>query len=131
MPQMFSDETPEQARERTWEELGDISGVPVYFNQVLLAIYQRPKMTKSGIMLSDKTLNEDTRQGKAMMVVKMGPGVDMDDANVKFFGRKLSIGQWIAIQPSEGWPVNLNGKQCRMIADYRILMGVDRPDRVW
>ena len=41
--------------------------------QVLVAIYVRPKVTKSGIHIPDQTLQEDEYQGKVGLVLSWGP----------------------------------------------------------
>ena len=131
MPQMFMEQAPEAAKAAVLADLGDISGVVLDLNYVLIAIYERPDKTKSGIFLSDKTRREDKWQGKAGLIVKLGPGVDTNDGNIDFCGRRLAVGDWVALQPSEGWPVNINGKDCRIAPDYRIFLRIPRPDMVW
>lgn len=131
MPQMFMEQTPEAAKEDVLKSLGDIDGIVLDLNYVLVAIYERPEKTASGIFLSDKTRKEDKWQGKAALIVKLGPGVDMDDGRIEFCGRKLAIGDWVAVQPADGWPVNINGKDCRIVPDYRIFLRIPRPDMVW
>ncbi len=42
-----------------WEELGDISGIEVYFNQILVATYIRSEKTKGGIIRPDMNVQED------------------------------------------------------------------------
>lgn len=131
MPQMFMAESPDQAKKRTMEELGDVSQVDVFLNQVLLAVYERPKVTASGIHLSDKTLKEDEFQGKAALVVKLGPTVDGENDRVDFHGRELKVGDWVAIWTNDGAPIKINSKPCRLVPDYRVFLRIPRPDMVW
>lgn len=112
-------------------KIGDLSTVEIPGNQVLLAIYERPATTKSGIHLPDKYREEDRYQGKAMLVVGMGP-LAFDEGYRKNHGEvTASVGDWVVIRPSDGWPVTVNGVLCRMVADETIKMKIDRPDRVW
>jgi len=55
------------------DEMGDISKVELFNNQVLVAIYMRPEKTASGILLPGQTRDEDKYQGKAGLVIKLGP----------------------------------------------------------
>lgn len=131
MPQMFMAEDIEVAKTRTLEELGDISEVHVDMNKVLVAVYERPEKTASGLYLSDKTRKEDVHQGKAALVVKIGPGVDQTDRNVDFCGRKLKVGEWVVIWPADGKKLVLNDKACRVVRDDLIDTRIPRPDMVW
>ena len=42
-------------KQKLLKEIGDLSKVEIFNNQVLVAVYIRPQKTKSGIYLSDKT----------------------------------------------------------------------------
>jgi hypothetical protein len=46
------------------KDLGDLSKVEVFNNQLLVAVYIRPQKTKSGIILTDKTTDEDRFQNQ-------------------------------------------------------------------
>ena len=111
--------------------LGDVSTIEVFNNAVLVATYVRPKKTASGIHLPDAYVEEDRYQGKAALIVKMGPEAFKDDAGRWFSGADIKEGDWIALRPSDGWPVSVNGVPCRMIEDTAVRLKIDRPDRVW
>ena len=63
MPAMIMDHDVDP-KEKLLSELGDLSQVEIFNNQVLVAVYIRPNKTKSGLYLSDKTTDEDRYQGK-------------------------------------------------------------------
>src|SRR5271170_459714 len=90
------------------DKIGDISDVQVKFRNVLLAIYERPEKTESGIFLTDKTTDEDKYQGKAHLVLAMGPDAfaDADGAFDEING--VDEGDWVVIRASDGWAVNIN-----------------------
>ena len=44
------------------DKVGDLSGIDVFGNDILVAVYKRPNKTKSGIILADSTLSEDKWQ---------------------------------------------------------------------
>ena len=60
------------------DEIGDLSNIEVFNNQVLLGIYIRPVKTRGGIMLTDNYRDEDKWQGKVGLVLKKGPTAFMD-----------------------------------------------------
>ena len=112
-------------------KLGDVSTVEVFNNAVLVATYVRPTKTASGIHLPDKYVDEDRFQGKAALIVKMGPEAFKDDSGRWFAGADIKEGDWVALRPSDGWPVSVNGVPCRVIEDTTVRLKIDRPDRVW
>lgn len=113
------------------QQLGDLSGIEVYNNAVLVATYIRPKTTKAGIHLPDQYRQEDEFQGKAALIVKKGPAAFNDPSGSWFAGAEIKVGDWIALRPSDGWSISINGVPCRMLEDVSVRMKIDRPDRVW
>lgn len=113
------------------KEIGDISQVEVFNNQLLVAVYIRPQKTKSGIYLTDKTTDEDRFQSKVGLVLKMGPMAFDDNTGQWFNGVQVNVGDWIVFRPSDGWSITVNNVLCRMIDDMNIKGRVDHPDRVW
>ena len=131
MPQMAMKHDVDP-REQLLREIGDISEYVLYGTQVLLGIYERPAMTKGGIALPDKYRDEDQHQGKAMLILAMGPAAFTDsDANWLGGVHAPKVGDWIAIRPSDGWPININGKKCRMVTSGAIRMRIPAPDLIW
>ncbi len=84
------------------DELGDISEIELFHNQVLAAIYIRPEKTKSGLYLSNNTREEDKWQGKVGLIVKTGPDAFKDDTGKWFNGVNINVGDWIYFRPSDG-----------------------------
>lgn len=129
---MYHEKDP---KELIFEKIGDLSTVGVTFSQVLLGIYERPSTMKlpSGEILhiADQTREEDGFQGKAALVLKLGPLAFKDTAEVDFQGFKVEVGQWVVLRPSDGWPVSIHGVKCRMISDTAIRMVIAEPDDVW
>lgn len=125
--------------EELLHRLGDISEFEVMFGQVLVAIYIRPNTTASGIILTDKTRDEDEWQGKTGLIVKMGPLAYQDSPDVKFYGVRREVGDWIVMRPSDASvPFTLAGKggdregvKCRLTQDAHIRMKILSPDTAW
>ena len=118
-------------REHLKKEVGDLSGVEIFNMQVLVAVYIRPEKTKSGIILSDKTRDEDRFQSKVGLIVKKGPSAFVDDDGKWFSGLDIKEGDWIVFRPSDGWNVTVNGTLCRMLDDMSIRGRISHPDQVW
>jgi len=117
------------------EKLGDISGIEVFNNQVLVAIYVRPEKTAKGIYLTESHRKEDEHQGKVGLVVKRGEQAFKSDAKWKW--PDLSCGDWVFFRASDGWPVTINrgGESanvlCRILDDVDVRGRVSHPDEVW
>ena len=113
------------------EEIGDISNVEIFNNQVLAAVYIRPQKTKSGIYLSDATTDEDRYQSKIGLVIKKGPDAFVDKTENWFKDIEINLNDWVVFKPSDGWSITVNNVLCRIIDDVAIRGRVDQPDRVW
>ena len=118
-------------KQKLLEDIGDISSVEIFNNQILVAVYVRPQKTKSGIYLSDQSREEDKIQGKVGLVVKKGPSAFVDEANEWFKDVSVEVNDWVVFRPSDGWSITVNNVLCRMIDDTAIRGKVDAPDRVW
>ena len=111
-------------------ELGDLSGFELFHNQVLVAVYQRPEKTKSGILLARQTLDEDRFQSKVGLVVKMGPQAFVNSGNW-VFDYALEPKDWVVYQPQHGWAITIKGVLCRVLVDTSIKARINHPDMVW
>lgn len=113
------------------DEIGDISNVEVFNNQLLVAVYIRPEKTKSGLLLPGQTRDEDKFQSKVGLVLKKGPSAFQDTSGEWFQGIDIDVNEWIIMRSSDGWSITVNGVLCRMIDDMNVRGRVDHPDRVW
>lgn len=113
-----------------WDALGDLSTVEVAQNQMLLAVYERPSKTKSGIYLADTTRDEDKFQGKVGLVVKLGPTAFVD-TDKWTFDIKPTLGDWVVIRASDGFALSVNTKLCRLANDVDLKLRIQQPDQVW
>ena len=132
---MFHEEDP---RTEILNKVGSLDGVEVFGSDVLVALYIRPQKTKSGIILADSTREEDRWQGKAGLILKLGPTAYTDDEGNKF--RDISEGDWVVFRPSDGWAVTLNSPAnlaskdavaCRVVNDIHIRMRISTPDAIY
>ena len=118
-------------KQKIIDEIGDLSEVEIFNNQVLCAVYVRPNKTKGGIMLADQTTAEDRFQGKVGLILKTGPSAFNDDTGEWFNGTNFNIGDWIVLRPSDGWSITVNGVLCRMLSDTQVKMRIPTPDAAW
>jgi co-chaperonin GroES (HSP10) len=118
-------------RKKLMEEMGDLSKVEVFNNQILVAVYLRPEKTKSGLYMPDAHRDEDKYQSKVGLVLKKGPMAFDDNTGQWFSGVTINASDWIVFRPSDGWSITINGVICRMIDDVNVRGRVDHPDRVW
>lgn len=111
--------------------IGDLSEIEVFNNNLLVAIYIRPNKTKSGIILTDDTVEQDRYQGKVGLVLKMGNSAFEDETGRWFRGAEVKVGDWVVFRPSDGWSVAYNGQPCRILDDVVIRGVVTNPDSIW
>lgn len=119
------------------DQVGDISQLGVFHNEVLAAVYKRPEKTKSGIFLTDKARDEDDYQGKVALILKVGPAAFKDDTGAWEWPNDLGVGSWVIIRPAESWSIGIVGEGksdkvlCRMMKDTSIKGVVPHPDMIW
>jgi co-chaperonin GroES (HSP10) len=111
--------------------VGDLSGVQVKWNMVLVATYIRPSKTSGGIIRPDINVAEDEWQGKVGLVLKLGPMAYRDDEETQFNGEDVKIGEWAVYKVGDAWSVNINGYPCRIVRDSSIKMTVSDPGIVF
>lgn len=113
------------------KQVGDLSEVEIFHNQVLIAIYVRPERTKSGIFIPGQTREEDRYQGKVGLVIKKGNDAFNDPTGKWFSGVTINVLDWVVFRPSDGWQVTVNDQLCRILDDTDIRGRIPRPDVVW
>ena len=118
-------------RKTIHDELGDISDVELFHNQVLAAIYVRPEKTKGGLYLTNSLRDEDKWQGKVGLIVKAGPDAFKDETGRWFNGVNINVGDWIYFRPSDGWQLTIHGVLCRILDDTDVRGRIPAPDAVW
>ena len=117
-------------KEALLEQIGDISEIELFHNQVLLAVYLRPEKTKSGLILTADHLDEDRYQSKVGLLIKRGPLAFEQDGNW-FTGMTFQDHDWLIFRPSDGWSITVNGVLCRIFDDISIKGRAPHPDSVY
>jgi len=108
-------------------KVGDLSGIDVMYNMVLIATYIRPAKTKGGIILTGNTLEEDVWQGKTGLVLKMGKDAFRDDGEFSFNGQAADINEWVVFKIGDAWQLTVGDWPCRLVRDSSIRMKVKDP----
>lgn len=129
MPHMLMDHS-EDPKDKILKELGDLSKIELFHNQVMLAVYIRPQKTKSGLYLTDQHTDEDRYQSKVGLLIKRGPQAFESDGNW-FNGLEFKDHEWLMFRPSDGWSVTVNGVLCRIFDDINVRGRIPHPDAVW
>jgi len=124
---------PQATAEEIRASAGDLSRFEVMHNQILVGIYLRPDdhKTAGGILLPQKTLDEDRWQGKVGLVLKKGPLAFVDDGSTNFEGQSVSDGDWVIYRVSDGFPIDVNGTHCRLLEDVHIKGRVPDPSMIY
>jgi len=130
MPPMMMDHEVDPSK-KILEQIGDLSSIELFNNQILLATYIRPQKTKSGIYLSDKTVDEDRFQSKVGLLLKTGPSAFEQNEEGWFANESFQLHDWLVHRPSDGWSVTIHGVLCRILIDTQVKMRVQNPDEVW
>lgn len=114
-----------------------LDGMTIFGNQVLIAVYERPKVTKSGIHLADQTIQEDQWQGKAGLVLALGPSAFVSDSAYDFRNQSVTPGDWVTIFVSDGRKLTIQNPKTgekqlvRLVEDHHIRLKMLQPDYVW
>jgi len=137
-------EAPYDPRREILDKLGDLSGIEIAQNEVLIAIYKRPEKTAGGIVLPHQNLKEDSYQGKCGLVVKIGSAcrfVRKNEETDRTFGIEIELHDWVVVNTSSTWRLDVNSDaealkiedfvQCRLVYDDQIRMRVSDPRLVW
>ena len=120
----------ESPSDKLLQELGSLSGVDIYHNHVLVAVYKRPEKSKSGLYYAPQTQREDEIQGHVGLIVKLGPQAFVPNGEWTF-DQTLAEGSWVVFRPSDGWGIRIKGVLCRMLLDTSIKGRVSSPDLLW
>lgn len=121
----------EDPKKALLKKLGDISRKKFSGQQVVVATYVRPReIKKGGLVRTDDSLAEDIYQGKVGLIVAMGPQA-REYLDVSF-GEKDApqINDWIFYRIHDGFMLNINGHECRILEAKAVRGTTDGPDDI-
>ena len=122
-------------KKKILDEIGDISSIQLFNNEILVGIYMRPTETMLGgkkFFMTDNTVDEDKYQSKVGLLLKAGPNAFEPNAEGWFAGETFTPGEdWLIFRPSDGWSVTVHGVLCRIIKDGQVKGRSQAPDEVY
>ena len=116
------------------EQVGNLEDFELFHNNVLVAVYQRPAAGQLGgkpFFLSDGIRGEDKYQGIVGLVLAKGPAAFVEDANTKFYGNDVDVGDWVFLRASDGVKMKVKGVLCWRVRDVLIDGRIPDPDYVY
>jgi len=130
--EIFSKATdPASYKKTVFNILGDLDGIEVMGPVCLVAAYIRPEMTVGGIIRPQDNVAEDVWQGKAGLVIKLGPSAFQDDGSNEFYGQRVDIGDWCAFFIGDAKLLNIRDVPCRLVQDSNIRLKLQDPGIVF
>lgn len=129
----LTNETEGAARARVREPVEPfIASVDMLLNLVLVVMYTRPKVTAGGILRTDESQDEDIWQGKAGLVVKLGPTAFMERGEFAFDPTiAIKENDWVFFSPQAGRLIEIGGVKCKVLPDTAIMGRLRQPDVCW
>jgi hypothetical protein len=111
--------------------VGDLSGVRVCSDLVLMGTYIQGDRTAGGVYRPTTVLQESEFQGKVGLVLKAGPLAfgDWEDDDER--GQNAKPHTWVIYQIKDAWPMQFNQTACRMIPYNKIRMVISDPELVF
>lgn len=111
-------------------KVGDISGIRLIKDEVLLGIYIRPEKTSGGIIRPDVNVEEDVWQGKVGLTLRFGIDAFKDTPDYTF-SETPKLDEWVVYFVGDARSVTVNGYPCRLVRDINIRMIVSDPNIVF
>lgn len=140
---------PEKQKQQIFKDLGNMKDFELLDDDILVATYvdsqvaasgQRADGTKWQLIKPQNSTQEARWQGKAALVVAVGPTAFKYHNNGQpYEGKTVKVGDWVVIHPSDGREIFLKDPKsatneyvaCRRLNWSSILMRVDDPRRVY
>lgn len=138
---------PEEQKAEIFRHLGDLDQYELLDDECLVATYAESNILSQGkdihgkeykIIGTDNRAAESRYQGKAVLLVKMGPtAFQWHNNGQEYTGIKPKVGDWVVIHPSDGREIFLHDPSfygekvsCRRLKSLCIFMRVRDPRAV-
>jgi len=105
--------------------------IDVLHSDVLVATYVRPSKTAGGIILTDKTTDEDRWQCKVGLVLKLGASAFKYEGAFSYEGPVPEVGQYVTFHTSDSREIGFLGYSCRLIPSELLRMRVPNPEMIY
>lgn len=121
----------ESERRRLLDAAGDLGGLQLQMNRILVAVWTRPETTAGGIIMLE-AVKEDRVQGVAGIVLAYGPSAYVSDDMMTFAeDERPPLHSWVVFRKSDGFRVPIRAAQCVVLdSEKSIRAVVSRPDIV-
>jgi len=128
----YGSDKPQTTLDEIMSGIGpDLDKVTVATNHVLVGIWMRPDKTKGGVLLTQKTRDEDKWQGKTGFVIKKGPIAFKSDDRNDFGDFSPAFGECVLYGVNDGLSFDVNGVHCRLLQDVHVRAVVPNPEMIW
>ncbi len=107
--------------------IGNLEGIEVIGDMVLVGIYIRPEKTAGGIIRPSTNKQEDVWQGKVGLVLKWGPDAFTNPETGERYAQRVDVGEWCVFKVGDGWSLNINDYPCRLVRDTAIRLKIQDP----
>lgn len=104
----------------------------VLHTDVLVATYVKPRKTAGGILLPEKSVDEDRWQGKVGLVLKLGEGAFKHGAwGNAYEGTVPEVGDYVTFHTSDTREIGFKGFSCRHVDASLVRTIVPNPDVIY
>lgn len=101
-------------------------------SDVLVATYVQAEKTAGGIIRVDRVTHEDMWQGRAGLILAMGPtAFKYAVGGYAWEGTKAEVGDWVVFRFADSWDLHMEGVGCRIVDASSIRAIVDDPETVY
>lgn len=122
-------------KQKIIDEIGDLSTIKLFNNEVLVGIYIRPNSTQLGgknFYLANQTTDEDRYQSKVGLLLATGPNAFEPNEQGYFEGEVFTPNEdWLVFRSADGWPITIHGVLCRILKDGHVKMQVQDPSEAY
>jgi co-chaperonin GroES (HSP10) len=122
--------TSSDAKVAILDMIGDLSGVELIGDLILVAAYMRPEKTAGGIIRPGMNKEEDVWQGKVGLVLKWGPDAYRDKETGELYEQRVEVGEWGVSKVGDSMQLLIRDVPCRVIRDVSMKMKVKNPEIV-
>lgn len=100
-------------------------------SDVLVASYIKPRKTAGGIIIPEKSIEEDRYQSKVGLVLKLGEEAFKYQGQYAYAGTVPKTGNYVVYHTSDSREIGVHSFSCRVIDSSLIRMIVVDPDVVY
>lgn len=118
-------------KEEIIKQVGDISGLQLPNDLVLMATYIEPEKSAGGILLPQKSIDESRFQGKVGLVLKKGPTAFKFSGQFAYEGPIPEEGDWVIYRASDAWEIFIRGVSCRYLDSDLVKSIIDDPTIIY